>query len=835
VSYVAIEHVDIVPFDAVADGYGEDLKGRLVILPTDSMEGNNSRRVAGDFDAALAAHAPFTIDPEDAGVGLPQDEDWYRFVAARTGTFRFQLDYQTIGALSNGRPGLPGDGKLVIQLHDATGAPIAKEAAETDVSQTIGVQKDGVYYVHVTGATANVVNVYHIDLINVDTFGPQVTEVSITDHDTYNLFTQKQIGAGNVPTPLVWGLTVDVRDFVAAGRVTRFPGYAYPALDVAMDLNPGHYRLVGDANGVIPIGGVEVINDPASVGLAKIKLSFDRPLPDDRYTLTIVDGVLDPAGNGFDGDTNTVEPHAAPVLPSGDNVAGGDFVARFTVDSRPEIGAWCAGSVYVDTNGNFQLDPQNTDATNRDLTYVLGYTSDYVIAGNFAGPDGFDTLALYGKVGKQFRWMVDNNDDGTPDLVQDDPFGVVGIPVVGDFDGNPANGQEVGLFTGKEWRLDGSHDFKVGGSPLDIKLKSNLRGLPIVGDFDGDGVVDLATYSNGTFYFDLSGAPGGRDGKADYPIVDRFKRFIGVRERPVAADMDGDGITDVGLWVPDRAGAADDKAGEWYWLLSDDFNGSKRVNGDLKKTLDHEFSPSPLGQDLFGRFGNSFAVPVVGNFDPPAAKADGHPDVTAGPLLVNMVGTAGNDRFSFAPGTKADTWVVTLNGKAQTFVASSIQLAFDGRGGADTAMLAGGVGNDRATLRSGHGTLLGDGYSVVVDRVERITIDGRGGSNTLDFFGSSGNDVYVATSGQDRMSGKGFSNVATSFRAVTVDGGGGSDLARAHDAALAEPIAGDPPSIPPSPYTRAVWIHGFPQLTLKKKGAADKVLGTLDKVFAAYW
>jgi hypothetical protein len=85
------------------------------------------------------------------------------------------------------------------------------------------------------------------------------------------------------------------------------------------------------------------------------------------------------------------------------------------------------------------------------------------------------------------------------------------------------------------------------------------------------------------------------------------------------------------------------------------------------------------------------------------------------------------------------------------------------------------------------------------------------------------------------MSGKGFSNVATSFRAVTVDGGGGSDLARAHDAALAEPIAGDPPSIPPSPYTRAVWIHGFPQLTLKKKGAADKVLGTLDKVFAAYW
>ena len=85
------------------------------------------------------------------------------------------------------------------------------------------------------------------------------------------------------------------------------------------------------------------------------------------------------------------------------------------------------------------------------------------------------------------------------------------------------------------------------------------------------------------------------------------------------------------------------------------------------------------------------------------------------------------------------------------------------------------------------------------------------------------------------MTGKGFSNVAKSFQGVNVDGCGGKDVATVHDAALAEPIAGNPPLTPPKPYTRAVWMHSFPQITLKKKGAADKVVRALDKVFAAYW
>ena len=83
-------------------------------------------------------------------------------------------------------------------------------------------------------------------------------------------------------------------------------------------------------------------------------------LPDDRYTLTINDtAIVDPAGNLLDGESNVgrAAQHArpeSPSAPSGNGIPGGDFVARFTVDSRPEIGdVRLAPRSIDDTNGNF--------------------------------------------------------------------------------------------------------------------------------------------------------------------------------------------------------------------------------------------------------------------------------------------------------------------------------------------------------------------------------------------------------------------------------------------------------------------------------------------------
>jgi len=472
-------------------------------------------------------------------------------------------------------------------------------------------------------ATPAVLNIF------IDTQGPQVTSVHVTDDPAFDLFDPKPTQG---PTPLVFQLSIDIRDLPNRNNID--PNFLYDALahnpghdnDPAED--PGNYILRGDHNGVIPIQTVQFIPDAPQNGVpatGTIVLTFFEPLPDDRFTLTLKDSLVDPAGNKLDGESNAVQPLEDPFFPSGDGQPGGDFVARFTVDSRPEIGVWAAGSVYVDTNGNFTFDPQNLDFVNRDITYVLGFTSDDIFAGNFAlNPgdiaDGFDKLAAYGKVNGQFRWLVDTDNDGVPNVNQVDPANINGLPFAGEFDGNTANGDEVGLFTGSVWWFDTNHDFKV-----DFALNSSLRGYPIVGDFDGDGFDDLATWTDDRFQFDLAnGVLRGWNGTVDATI--NFG-FIGVRERPVAADMDQDGIDDIGLFVPDRGGATPRETAEWYFLLSNSFGREIPDDGGAAaafaaiagtvNTLDHPFTPIPFGKDIFAQFGDEFAVPVLGNFDPP--------------------------------------------------------------------------------------------------------------------------------------------------------------------------------------------------------------------------
>src|SRR4029450_11954775 len=162
--------------------------------------------------------------------------------------------------------------------------------------------------------------------------------------------------------------TVRLQDLPNRDTV-NFPTYL--ALDPNVSAAPGNFLLVGDANGVIQIKQVIVSNDPLVNGqpaTGTIQLVFERPLPDDRFTLTIKDSVVDPAWNGLDGESNAAEPSGAPTFPSGNGLPGGGFVARWPGGTRAEIGSWSSGSIYVDTNGNYIFDPTNTDFTNRDIT-----------------------------------------------------------------------------------------------------------------------------------------------------------------------------------------------------------------------------------------------------------------------------------------------------------------------------------------------------------------------------------------------------------------------------------------------------------------------------------
>jgi hypothetical protein len=287
------------------------------------------------------------------------------------------------------------------------------------------------------------------------------------------------------------------------------------------------------------------------------------------------------------------------------------------VDTRPEIGSYAGTSIYVDTNGNFYFDPENADTHNEDIAYVLGITSDRVFAGNFSsGPnaDGFDKIAAYGEINGAWRWLIDTNSNGMPDLNVIDPRGIAGLPVAGNFDGNAANGDEVGVYNGSEWWLDTDHDFKV-----DTRRPAFVQGgIPLVGDFDGDGLDDLAVWCDDHFYFNLTTGVNG-----DTSPSFRFG-FAGTREIPVAADMNQDGYADLGLWAPDQAGTTPGEGAEWYFLVSEtDQNGApqsllNRLEWDptLRDTVVN-FHPEPFGGDFLAQFGDEYALPLVGNFDPP--------------------------------------------------------------------------------------------------------------------------------------------------------------------------------------------------------------------------
>jgi hypothetical protein len=491
--------------------------------------------------------------------------------------------------------------------------------------------------------------------IVADEAAPRVSDVRITGLPAFNLLNPNPAQDG--PTPPVNSITISVID-----PPNRFaPGFLNPALNLATAGAVGNYSLVGDRVGQIAITNPPVITNVAPVvaggpATATIELHFASPLPDDRYTLTILDNIVDVAGNRLDGESNAAAPGGA-TLPSGDGAPGGNFVARFTVDSRPEIGSWVAQNVGIDINGNFTWDPAppqiGGDATNVDLSFTLPVSNadgtiglggfavhDQLFSGQFIRRNGitparlFDRLAAYGNSSElgAFRWIIDTDGDGIvrigtdvltlqPALPAETGFNVAtATPVAGDF--NPAlAGDEIGLYSAGRWVLDIDGDNIIESS--DQFITGGLLGYAVVGDFDGDGLDDLAVYNSNTWFFDLANdglgdantGAGGADLVGDDVDATFVWGFPGVLDRPLAADMDQDGIDDIGLWLP-GVGSSPPIAAKWRFLVSNDSTAANRVAGQIN-TIAHAFTAAPTGHDLFAEFGNERSRPIVGNFSTP--------------------------------------------------------------------------------------------------------------------------------------------------------------------------------------------------------------------------
>ena len=67
--------------------------------------------------------------------------------------------------------------------------------------------------------------------------------------------------------------------------------------------------------------------------------------------------------------------------------------------------------------------------------------------------------------------------------------------------------------------------------------------IPVTGDFNGDGITDIAVYIDGQWFIDLNG-----DGKWD--SGDLWAQLGTENDIPVTGDWDADGKTDIGIYGP---------------------------------------------------------------------------------------------------------------------------------------------------------------------------------------------------------------------------------------------------------------------------------------------
>ena len=460
-------------------------------------------------------------------------------------------------------------------------------------------------------------------------YGPVITDVQIANPTTgaplnYNLFGVKGANGSNPgvsnfaqgPTPLVNSLLISVLDNPDRDTIDFPTGIGGNVVAIAADLamQPGTYVIRGDHVGVEAITQIKVVNNPVVNGqpaTATIQLIFAKPLPDDHYTLTINGAnILDLAGNELSGWSNAAEPSGSPTF-NGTGGQPGNFVAGFTVDSRPHLGIYGNGIQQLDINGDGVWDPNNnTEASNNDISTTFGLYTDMLFDGNLApsgqSGTGFDELGAYGQVNGQFRWLLSFSGVDSQQYSVVSGLQINGLPVAGKFNPN-INADEIGLFDGSgNWYIDFNHTNNITGSSL--VLHTNMRGYPVVGDFDGSGNISLATYQpdTNTWQFDL-------DALTAHPVFTTLQwGFPGVLERPVAADMNGDGVTDIGLFVPVSLDSSKTPGANWYFLVSQ----GTPVTGTIN-TLNHAFNPQPFGSDLYYTFGNGYFQPLVGIWDPP--------------------------------------------------------------------------------------------------------------------------------------------------------------------------------------------------------------------------
>ncbi|MCO6454252.1 MAG: hypothetical protein J5I93_02955 [Pirellulaceae bacterium] len=710
VVYAGVETVQIFPFDPVTAGTGADRLGREVILESDPLEPNDNRLAAHEVSALEGVNRNPNIGVPGIdlfGDAVLGDEDWYRFEATTTGTYRFQLLFEMVPTLPNGQPGLPGNGDLDLTIYDAQGnfiadgvpwevlgSPLGTEVdsgnnpitppgvqlGPTGETIDIGIEQGTTVYARVRGHWPVAVNDYDVivlspaeqaegaipDLRRDDADPENDAEISpppggglrigqsladgtrrYVEINSFNpadaprsIFPPEQDVR---PTFAVESITVFLEDFPP-----RAPGFQYEAIHETIALQPGNYSLVGEHSGPITIDSIEVHNDPVILGqvaTGSVTLRFHAPLPDDRFTLTIKDTLVDPALRPLDGETNALAPVSEDEFASGNGVPGGDFIGNFSIDTRVEIGTFYAGSFWLDLNQNGIFDPDNPNPLNRDVVFQFGDNEGLVdkpVIGDWNG-DGFDEVGLYAldPTAGVYNFRLDRNangifDPGASELRDPPEFplelsaGVAGNPVAGDWNNDGID--EVGLLVTGEWLLDLDGNGQI--NPASEQFTTNFFGQPFAGDWDGTGIVRVASYNphTGEFWIDMDNdkwfddGPGGSDLRIHFQVPGL--------ERPLVGDFDADFDTNVGLLIANTIEASPGLIAQWLLDVGDpDANPLMSLTrpadfDSVGSPGEGRFQPAPTGhrdrplvfQDVFYEVGDARFAPFAGNFDLPSTR-----------------------------------------------------------------------------------------------------------------------------------------------------------------------------------------------------------------------
>jgi len=772
VVYEQTEAVKVFPFDPVTAGTGDDEMGREVVLEADPLEPNDNRLAAHEVNSLEGVNRNPNIGTPGVdlfGTQVLADEDWFRFEATTTGTYRFALIFELVGdpmnshLLPNGQPGLPDSGELDLVVYDArgneivnaddlptgalTGTALENVVGDLDVIGSplgntvnadggdiagqqrgltgkildVGIEQGTTVYARVKGHTQQAVNAYDLivlspqqiadgaipDLLRdgiIDPADPDFDDIfdNVADPPGGGLrITEVEINSFNPadkvdpdpadpdvearspldifppdprvdPTFQVESITIHLADFPA-----RAPGFQYEAIHETIALQPGNYLLEGDHSGPITIDAIEVENDPVTLGevaTGRVTLRFNAPLPDDRFTLTIRDTLVDPAIRPLDGETNSLSPVETSEFKSGNGVPGGDFVGNFSVDTRVEIGTFFAGSFWLDLNQNGIFDPANPDPLNRDVVYQFGENEGLVdrpVIGDWNG-DGFDEVGLYALNVNNgtYQFHLDRNGNGLfdpgPDD-EDDPLAFPllptpifdGFPVAADWDADGVD--QVGLLATGQWYLDKNGDGQINfdaNLPLDRReaVPTNFVGVPFVGNWDGSDESDdgdettgfrVGSYNlnTGEFFFDMDGDmiydPEDVDPlNPDKPVDFKVEFDVPGLHRPLVGDFDADFDTNIGLLIANQLQAEPNLHAQWLLDLGDpvknplmdDYENDLGMGDDNFEALgdpgDGNFQPAPTGhrgrplvyQDIFYQVLDPRFAPLAGNFDLPSTR-----------------------------------------------------------------------------------------------------------------------------------------------------------------------------------------------------------------------